>query len=159
MYLRRTRLRSRLFSDWDDRNCHGGSQCSIHRRQLLAARALNERSLLIRGLPFPRTKTIGLVILSVLPNVHVDSSPTEVQRAVKCGQVMQYTRERVWVRTPGRRSRHAPIPSCTPTSAHAHLVVAVGVNRTLFALAFRREVSASLGVSYTALCRQAEDAE
>ena len=42
-----------------------------HRRQLLAARALNERSLLIRGLPFPRTKTIGdvyvddLVILSV----------------------------------------------------------------------------------------------
>ena len=40
------------------------------RRQLLAARAQNERSLLIRGLAFPRTKTIGdvyvddLVILS-----------------------------------------------------------------------------------------------
>ena len=30
---------------------------SPHRRQLLAARALNERSLLIRGLSFPRTKT------------------------------------------------------------------------------------------------------
>ena len=50
-----------------------------HRRQLLAARALNERSLLIRGLPSPRTKTIGdvyidgLVILSVLQfsDVHV----------------------------------------------------------------------------------------
>ena len=60
-----------------------------HRRHLLAARALNERSLLIRGLHFPRTKTIGdvyiddLVILSVLqfPNVHLDSSPIEVQRA------------------------------------------------------------------------------
>ena len=43
-----------------------------HRKQLLAARPLHERSLLIRGLPFPRTKTIGdekkddLVILSVL---------------------------------------------------------------------------------------------
>ena len=42
-----------------------------YRRQLLAARALSERSLLIRTLPFPRTKTIGdahiddLVILSV----------------------------------------------------------------------------------------------
>ena len=44
---------------------------SAHRRQLLAACALNERSLLIRGLPFPRTKTAGdmyiddLVILIV----------------------------------------------------------------------------------------------
>ena len=60
-----------------------------HRRQLLAARALNERSLLIRGLPFPRTKTIGdlhiddLVILSALqfPDVHVASLPIEVRRA------------------------------------------------------------------------------
>ena len=49
-----------------------------HRRQLLAAHALNERSLLIRGLP-SRTKTTGdvyidgLVILSVLQfsDVHV----------------------------------------------------------------------------------------
>ena len=45
----------------------------LTRRHLLAARALNERSLLIRGLSFPRTKTIGdvyiddLVILIVLP--------------------------------------------------------------------------------------------
>ena len=53
---------------------------SAHRRQLFAWRALNERSLLIRGLPFPRTKKIGdvyigdLVILSVaqFSNVHVD---------------------------------------------------------------------------------------
>ena len=60
-----------------------------YRRQLLAARALSERSLLIRGPPFPRTKTIGdvyiddHVILSVLQfsNVHLDSSPIEVQRA------------------------------------------------------------------------------
>ena len=61
-----------------------------HRRQLLAARALHERSLLISGLPFPRTKTIGDVhiddqacILSVLQfsSVHPVSSPIEVQRA------------------------------------------------------------------------------
>ena len=44
----------------------------VHRRQLLAARAPNERSMLIRGLPFPRIKTIGdvyiddLVILSIV---------------------------------------------------------------------------------------------
>ena len=63
-------------------------ECAL-RRQLLAARALHERSLLIRGLPFPPTKTIGdvdiddLVILSVLQftDVHVASSPIEVQRA------------------------------------------------------------------------------
>ena len=60
-----------------------------HRRQLLAARALNERSLLLRELPFPRTRTIGevyiddLVILSILhlSDGHVGSSPIEVQRA------------------------------------------------------------------------------
>ena len=59
------------------------------RRQLLAACALNERSSLIRGLLFPRTKTIGdvhtddLVILGILQfsDVHVDSSPIEVQGA------------------------------------------------------------------------------
>ena len=54
-----------------------GCQCSIYARMcspptMLAAGALHERSLLIRGLPFPRTTTIGdvfiddLVILSVL---------------------------------------------------------------------------------------------
>ena len=76
-----------------------------HRRQSLAARALNERSFLIRGLSFPRTKTIGdvyidvLVILSILQlsDVHFDASPIEVQRAdalydflqmpCECGQV------------------------------------------------------------------------
>ena len=60
----------------------------VNRRQLLGARAQNERSLLITGLPFLRTKTIDiyiddLVILSILhfSDVHVDSSPIEVQRA------------------------------------------------------------------------------
>ena len=58
-----------------------------HCRQLLAARALNERSLLLSGLSIPRTRTdvyIGdLVILRALqfPEVHVDPSPIEVQRA------------------------------------------------------------------------------
>ena len=61
----------------------------VHCRKLLAARALNEQSLLIRGLPCSRTRTFGdvciddFVILSVLQfsDVHVDSSPIEVQRA------------------------------------------------------------------------------
>ena len=60
-----------------------------HRQQVLAARALNEPSLLIRGLPFLRTKTIGdvyidgEVTLSILQfsDVHVGSSPIEVQRS------------------------------------------------------------------------------
>ena len=55
-----------------------------HRRQLLAARALNGRYLLIRALPFPGTKTIGdeniddVVVLSVLQfsDVQFASSPT-----------------------------------------------------------------------------------
>ena len=100
---------------------------SAHRRQLLAARALNERSLFITGRPFPRTKTIGdvyivdLVILSVLQfsDVHVDSSPIEVQRADalhefppdahECGQVGQYTLGRNLGRTARRRFWHTRI--------------------------------------------------
>ena len=58
-------------------------------RQLLAARSLNERSPLVTGLPFSRTKTVAdvyiddLVILSVLQfsDVHVASLPIEVRRA------------------------------------------------------------------------------
>ena len=82
----------------------------VHRRQLLAARALNERSLLLSGLPFSRMRTTGdvyiddLVILSVLhfSDVHVDSSTSEVQRIgafydFKCEQMRerQYTLGRV----------------------------------------------------------------
>ena len=60
-----------------------------HRRQLLAARALHERSPLIKGFPFPRTKIIwhvsvdDLVILSVVQcsDVQRNSSPIDVQRA------------------------------------------------------------------------------
>ena len=87
-----------------------------HRRQLLAA--LNERSLSIRGLPFPRTQTTGdvriddLVVISALQLsvMHVKSSPIEVQRAdvfflrfppdaYKYGQVRQYALESALVRT------------------------------------------------------------
>ena len=84
-----------------------------HRRHFLLARALNERSPLIRGLPFPRTKTNwvvfidGLVIPSALQysDVHVDSSHIEVQRPDAWHDVLQmltnasksgkYTRGRV----------------------------------------------------------------
>ena len=98
-----------------------------HRRHFLLARALNERSLLIRGLPFPRTKTNGvvyigdLVILSALQfsDVHVDSLHIEVQRPDAWHDVLQmptnasksgkYTRGRVVWRTPGWRFRHTRI--------------------------------------------------
>ena len=58
-----------------------------HRRQLLAS--LSERSLTVRGPSFPRTKMTGdenivdLVVLSALQlsDVHVESSPREMQRA------------------------------------------------------------------------------
>ena len=140
----------------------------VHRRQLLAARALNELSLLLRGHPFPRTKTIGhvysddLVILSVLQfsDVHVDSLPAEVQRAdawYDFFQVRQYTCGRVLGRTAGWRCRHTRIPSCTPSLTHAH--PNAGRCGTLsqrllagwaFVLAFRREVFASLDASYIA---------
>ena len=96
-----------------------------HRRQLRAA----------RGLPFPRTKTIrdvsidDLIILSVLhfSDVHVDSSPIEVQRAdvlydflqITFWQVRQYTLRRVLERTPGWRFIDARIPCCTPSFGHA----------------------------------------
>ena len=102
-----------------------------HRRQLLAARALNERSLLIRGLTFPCTKTSGdvyiddLVILSVLQLsvVHVGSSPIEMQRAdaffdfsdaYKCGQVRQHALGRAFGRAPGWRLRDTRTPPRTP---------------------------------------------
>ena len=48
--------------DMGDVNAVYTLECA-HRRQLLAARALNERSQLVRGLPFPRTKTIGDVYI------------------------------------------------------------------------------------------------
>ena len=65
-----------------------------HRQQLLAARALNERSLFIRGLPFLRTTTTGdvcnddFVILSVLQfsDVHLVSSSGSVPMPSKCLQ-------------------------------------------------------------------------
>ena len=89
-----------------------------HRRQVLAARAVHERSLLISGLPFPRTKTIGdvffddLVILSVLhfSDVHLASEPKLCVTSSRCSQMLasQAVRSResfgeeAW--TEGRRS-------------------------------------------------------
>ena len=63
--------------------------CTRSSVQLLAARAPSERSSLLRGFPFPGTRTMGdeniddLVTPSVshFSDVHVDSSPIEVQRA------------------------------------------------------------------------------
>ena len=80
-----------------------------HRRHVLAVCALNERPLLIRGLPFPRTKTIGdvyiddLVILSVLQfsDVHVDSWPS------KCSVPMLCTISSKCLRMPASRAVHS----------------------------------------------------
>ena len=69
---------------------HVNAGCTLgcaHRPQLPAA--LNERSSLVSGLAFPRTKTTGdvyvddLVVSSVVHffDVHVDSPPIEVRRA------------------------------------------------------------------------------
>ena len=63
-----------------------------HRRQSLAARALQERSLLIRGLPFLRTKTTGdvhigdLVILSVFFFFCNFQTCTLIHRPSKCSE-------------------------------------------------------------------------
>ena len=139
----------------------------VHRRQFLAARALNERSLSIGRLPFPRTKTIGdvhiddLVILSVyaisqtcmsirrpskcsVPMLCTISLPN----AHKCGQVRQHT---LGIILGGRLECISgtlgfPLERRVSLMLITMLVAAVGVNRTLlqrllggwaFALAFR----------------------
>ena len=102
-----------------------------HRRHLLAARALNERSLLLRGLPFPRTKTIGdvyfddLVILNCFALFRRACrfiAPRSVAsrclerfppNTYMCGKVGRYIRGRVLGRTPRRRRRHTRFPSRT----------------------------------------------
>ena len=146
------------------------------RRQLFAARALNERSLLIKGLPFPRTKTIGdvyiddLVILSVLQSsdVHVASSPIEVQRADALYDFLQMPTNA------GKPGSTLAASSGEGTSTALQALsdsISSGefrssrcwslpqVNRTplrrllggwAFALAFRREAFACLDVAYTA---------
>ena len=150
----------------------------VNRRQLLGARALNERSLLIRGLPFLRTKTIDiyiddLVILSILhfSDVHVDSSPIEVQRADALYDFLQLPTSasksgstllgEFWRGRLDGVSGTLGFPLTRRVSLMliTMLVAAVGVNRTLlerllegcaFALAFRRGAVVSFDVSHTA---------
>ena len=91
-----------------------------HRRQMIAARALNERSPLIRGLTFPRTKTVGDVNIDVLVfffcnfrtcislrcplKCDVPTRLTTASKCPRCGPVWQYTHGRVLGRTPRRRA-------------------------------------------------------
>ena len=145
-----------------------------HCRQMLAARALNERSLLTRGLPFPPTKTIGdvysddLVILTVLQfsDVHAASLPIEVRRAPtlctpsnahECGQVWQYTDGRVLRRVAGPLG--FPLQRRVSLVLTTMLVAATRANGTFLqrllgrwalALAFRREAFACLDVDFSA---------
>ena len=147
-----------------------------HRRQLLAARALSERSLLVRGLSFPRTKTIGdvyiddLVICSILQfsDAHVDSSPTEVQRADDLYDFLQKPTHvgmsggtlsgEFWEgRLDGVSGALGfPLERRVSLMLVTMLLSAMDVNRTLlrrllrgwaFALTFRHEVFASLDLS------------
>ena len=90
-----------------------------HRRLLLAARPLHERSLLIRGLPFPPTKTIGdvyvddLVTHSVLEfsNVYFGGSHASYDFLKTLTNVRQYALSRVLARLVRRRFGHTRIPS------------------------------------------------
>ena len=147
-----------------------------HRRQLLVARALNELFLLIRRPPFPHINTIGdvyiddLVILSVLPfsNVHVASLPIKVRRADALYDFLQMPTNvgksgstltgEFWR---GHLDRVAgtlgfPLERRVSLMLITMLVAATGANRTLFqrllggwafALTFRREAFACLGVA------------
>ena len=144
-------------------------------RQLLAARALNDRYPLIRGLFFPheddwiRTwrrschpQYFSVSWLACRLVGHWSAASRCPIRfppdAYECGQVRQCALGRVLWRTPSRRFRDARIPTWTPSFA-TMLVAAVGINRTLLqrlrgglalAFAFRREAFASLDVSNTA---------
>ena len=142
-------------------------------------RAQNERSLLTGGLPFPRTKTIGdvyiddLVILSFLqfPDMHLDSSLTEVQRADALYDFLQMPTkaDKFCSGHSGEFGRGRldgvsgtlgfPLERWFSLMLITMLIAAVGANRALvrrllggwtFALAFRWEVFANLYLSYTA---------
>ena len=134
---------------------------------------------MIRGVPFPRTETVGdenvgdLVILSVLQfsDVQVVSSPIEVQRADALYELLQMPAN---AGKPGStnagefwRGRLDGVSGTLGFHLERRvsrmivtvLVAAVGASPTLlqrllglwaFALAFWREVFASLDVSYTA---------
>ena len=141
-----------------------------HRRHLLAARALNERSLLVRGPSFWRTKTIGdvcvddFVILSILQvsDVHVGSSPIEAQRAdalydffqmptnaSKSGSTFsgEFWRGRL-NDVSGMLGFH--LERRVSLMLITVLVAAVGVNRTLLRRLLEGWAFARLDVSYTA---------
>ena len=148
-------------------------------KQLLAACGVHERSLLIRGPPFPRTKTFGdvniddLVILSVsqFAKVHLVSLPIKVQRADALYDFLQMPTNvgksgstlsgEFWGgRLDGVSGTLGfPLERRVPLMLVTMLISAVSVNRTMllrllggwaFALAFRREVFASSDASHTA---------
>ena len=149
--------------------------CAL-RRQLLAARALHERSPLIKGLPFPRTKNnlTRICRRSCNPErcaifrraskfiAHRCAASRCFARlpadAHECVQVRQYTLGRILGRTARWRFGHTQIPLWTPGLAHARHGADFCNGRKLdpsaagcvFDLAFRREVFASLDVPYTA---------
>ena len=87
-----------------------------HRRQLLAARALHERSLLITGLPFPSTKTIGDVCIDDLVVFH---------RPSKCSEPMLCMISSKCLRMRAILERRFSLMLVTM------LISAMGVNRTL----------------------------
>ena len=157
-----------------------------HRRQMLAVCALNERSLLIRGLPFPYTWTIGdvyidSVILSIFA-IFKRASCFIAHRSAVCrclvrlpaatsaGKSSSTISGEFWGgRLGGVSSRLGfPLERRISLTLITMLISALGTNRALlrrllgrgrgrgrggggaFALPFRRQVFASLDVSYTA---------
>ena len=146
-----------------------------HRRQWLAARALNERFLLIRGPPSSAQRRLKTNILTILSSsafcnfqtyilIHRPSKCSEPMLcmifpdAYECGQVRQKTLGEDGS-TVVRAQSGFPLERWVSLMLVTVLISAVGVNRTLlrrllggwaFALAFRRAVFASRDVSYTA---------
>ena len=85
-----------------------------HRRQLLAARALNDRSPLIRGLGKCKLTILSIsafcnfrTCMSLRCQLRCDVP--SLQMSTSAGQVWQYTHGRVLGRTPRRRCRHSRI--------------------------------------------------
>ena len=175
MCLRRCRSYVVIFMK--DKSAVYTLECT-HRRQLLPVRALNERSLLIRGLPFLRAKTIGhvynddIVILDVLyfSDVHVDSLPNDQQRVDTLRDFLQMSTNTdksdstltgvFWWGHLNDLSdtRRLPLTRRVSLMFISIQAAVVTVHRTLlkhllrdwlFGLVFRRKVFVSLDMSYT----------
>ena len=80
-----------------------------HHRHLLAARALNERSWLIRVLPFPHTqRRLGTCTPTILSSsVFLQFFSMSIRRPSKCNEPMLYMISSRCLRTPASQAVHS----------------------------------------------------